>query len=126
MSHVRSSLYSIIYNKCPRCHEGNFFETNNPYQLKMFDKMNKRCPVCNEDFERETGYYYGAMFASYGLTVVFGILLFLLICVLFNIDAITYLIIFAVLQLLLMPLFYRTSRLLWINIFVRYRKPISK
>ncbi len=121
MSHIQSALFSIAKNKCPRCHEGNFFENNNPYVLSQFDKMNKRCPVCNEDFERETGYYYGAMFVSYALTVVFGISVFLIMCVLFDFDAVTFIIAFAILQILLMPLFYRTSRLLWINLFVRFR-----
>ena len=123
MSNISSALFSIVNNKCPRCHQGDFFESNNPYQLSKFDKMHKRCPVCNEDFERETGYYYGAMFVSYALTVIFGIIVFLLMCVLFNFDAVTFIITFAILQILLMPIFYRTSRLLWINLFVRYRLP---
>lgn len=84
--------------------------------------MNKRCPVCNEDFERETGYYYGAMFVSYGLTVAFGVSVFLIMCVVLNFDAITFLVVFAILQILLMPIFYRASRLVWINIFVRYKE----
>ncbi len=123
MSNISSALYSIANNKCPRCHQGNFFENNNPYVLSKFDKMHKKCSVCNEDFERETGFYYGAMFVSYAVTVIFGISLFLLMCVLLNFDAVTFIIVFAILQILLMPVFYRTSRLLWINVFVRYRLP---
>ncbi len=122
MPYKQSVLFSVLNNKCPRCHKGDFFETKNPYQLKKFDKMFKRCPACNEDFERETGYYYGAMFVSYGLTVAFGVSVFLVMCVLFNFDAMTYLVVFAILQILLMPIFYRASRLLWINIFVRYKE----
>ena len=79
MSIKSSKVYSILGNKCPKCHKGNFFIDQNPYKLEKFDKMNSRCPVCNEDFERETGYYYGAMYASYGLTVGFGIALFLIL-----------------------------------------------
>ena len=122
MSGFGSAAYSIVNNKCPRCHKGNFFVNNNPYILKRFDAMNKNCPVCNEDFERETGYYYGAMFVSYGLTVSFGLTVFLIMCVVFNFEAMTFLIVFAILQVLLMPVFYRTSRLIWINIFVHYKK----
>ena len=122
MSFKQTALYSIIKAKCPHCHEGDFFETRNPYNLKKFDKMHKNCPVCGEDFERETGFYYGAMYASYGLTVLFGITIFLLMCVLFNFETTTYLITFVILQVLLLPIFYRTARLLWINVFVRYKK----
>lgn len=121
MSFSQSPLYSILNNKCPKCHEGNFFEINNPYNLKKFDKMHHHCPVCNESFERETGFYYGAMYISYGLTVGFGVGLFLLITVLLGYDVITYLIVFASLQVLLMPVFYRFSRLIWIHLFVKYK-----
>lgn len=119
-------LYSVVNNKCPRCHEGNFFETNNPYILNRFDKMHKNCPVCNEDFERETGFYYGAMYVSYGLTVAFGVGVFLLTSVILGYDAVTFLITFGVLQVVLMPIFYRMARLVWINFFVRYKEKESK
>ncbi len=122
MPYKQSALYSILNNKCPRCHKGNFFENNNPYLLKKFDKMHKNCRVCNEDFERETGFYYGAMYASYGLTVAFGVAVYMLMCVVLNYEAITYLIVFAILQVLLMPIFYRASRLMWINLFVKFKK----
>jgi len=122
MPFKQSTLYSIVNNKCPRCHEGNFFETNNPYQIKKFDKMYHKCPVCNEDFERETGFYYGAMYVSYGLTVAFGVGVFLLVSVLLGFDVITFLVTFGVLQVVLMPVFYRMARLVWINLFVRYKE----
>ncbi|MCC6838104.1 MAG: DUF983 domain-containing protein [Bacteroidia bacterium] len=121
MAFKDTTLYSVINNKCPRCHEGNFFETNNPYLLNRFDKMHKNCPVCKEDFERETGFYYGAMYVSYGLTVAFGVGVFLLTSVILGCDAVTFLVTFGVLQVILMPVFYRMARLVWINLFVRYK-----
>ncbi|MBL7889460.1 MAG: DUF983 domain-containing protein [Bacteroidia bacterium] len=119
-------LFSVVNNKCPRCHEGNFFETNNPYMLNRFDKMHKNCPVCKEDFERETGFYYGAMYVSYGLTVAFGVGVFLLTSVILGYDAVTFLVTFGVLQIVLMPVFYRMARLVWINFFVRYKEKETK
>lgn len=120
MSYKETKLYSILNNKCPHCHKGNFFETNNPYELKKFAHMNRRCAVCNEDFKKEPGYYFGATYVSYGLTVGFGIALYILLCVLFNVDAIFYLIIFSIILLILLPVFYRLARLIWINFFVTY------
>ena len=32
--------------------------------------MNARCPVCKLRFEREAGYFLGAMYISYGLALV--------------------------------------------------------
>ncbi len=32
--------------------------------------MHERCPLCNLKFDREPGYFLGAMYISYGLSVV--------------------------------------------------------
>ena len=32
--------------------------------------MHARCPVCDLEFEREQGYFLGAMYISYGLALV--------------------------------------------------------
>lgn len=32
--------------------------------------MHERCPVCNLKFEREEGYFLGAMYISYGIALV--------------------------------------------------------
>lgn len=121
MNYSQTKLYSVLKNKCPRCHQGNFFETNDPYDLKIFSRMNARCPLCNEDFQREPGYYFGATYVSYGLTVGFGIALFVIFCVVFNFETIPFLLIFTALLILLLPLFYRFARLIWINLFVNFK-----
>ena len=117
-----TKLYSIINAKCPRCHKGDFFETANPYNLKKFDKMYKKCPVCGQDFEMETGFYYGAMYASYGLTIGFGVIMYLLFRFVLKTDDLKFLYFFPVLMILGTPIFYRTARLLWINLFVKYER----
>jgi uncharacterized protein (DUF983 family) len=122
MKFHQSKFYNILTNKCPRCHEGSFFETNNPYDLKAFARMNNNCPECQEDLRRETGFYFGAAYVSYGLTVAFGIGLYLLMCTWGNMEILVYLITFSTLLIVLMPLFYRYSRLIWIYLFVSYRK----
>lgn len=54
-------------SKCPRCRVGKVFK-GNTYSLKV-QKMNEFCPHCDLKFEREPGYFYGAMFVSYALNV---------------------------------------------------------
>jgi uncharacterized protein (DUF983 family) len=43
--------------------------------------MHERCPVCGLKFEREAGYFLGAMYVSYGLAlitiVIIGLVLWL-------------------------------------------------
>ena len=122
MKYQETKMYSILNNRCPHCHQGNYFETDNFYDLKRFDKMNRKCPVCNEDFMREPGYYFGATYVSYGLTVAFGIGLYILLSVLFDFDTVPYLVTFITLLILLLPVFYRIARITWINLFVAYKK----
>lgn len=117
-----TKLYSIFFNKCPRCHKGNFFKFNNSYKLPGFSKMNSKCEHCKENFEKEVGYYYGAMFISYGLNIALGVGLFLLMVLLLNINTLTYLFTFLGAVIILFPWVFRTSRLVWINIFVKYNK----
>jgi uncharacterized protein (DUF983 family) len=119
---MKNHLYSVLHDKCPKCNKGNFFEVSNPYALKAFDKMNGSCNHCHEDFRRETGFYIGAMYASYGLTVMYGIILFLLMVTLLKLNVWVYLATFSVSLILLLPLIYRKSRLIWINLFVKYKK----
>ena len=56
--------FKAIWNyKCPRCRKGNMFVK--PMVLTDPLNMNERCEVCNQNFEPEPGYYFGAMFLSY-------------------------------------------------------------
>lgn len=115
-------LYSIFHNKCPHCQEGRFFESDHPFNLMKFDKMGKSCTECGQHFEIETGFYYGAMYASYGINVALFVLFWLLS--LFILPAglnIWWTVAFTTIpSVVLVPLTYRIARLVWINFFVKY------
>lgn len=65
--YVRSEFKAALHGKCPKCRTGNMFATN---PLKFIgQKMNDRCPHCDFQFEIEPGYFYVAMFVSYGMNV---------------------------------------------------------
>mgnify|MGYP006355595341 CR=1 FL=1 len=120
MEFRKTKVYSILNNKCPHCNQGNFFKTNHPYNLKEFGIMNRKCDQCNEDFIKEPGYYFGASYVSYALTVCLGIGLYLLLGIALEMETLSFLIIFSSLLIALLPLLYRVSRLIWINFFVSY------
>jgi uncharacterized protein (DUF983 family) len=120
-----TKLYSILANKCPHCHKGQFFKSKHPYDFSHFGKMNSECDVCKEGFERESGYYLGAMYVSYGMNIGLGIALFLLTVVLLDLDTLTFLFIFLGTVLVLFPLNFWLSRLIWINLFVSYDKSLN-
>ena len=68
------SLGGILRLRCPACWTGAMFA--NPL------KMHPRCPHCDYVFDRGNGYFIGAMYSSYllslGVATVVGTSLFLL------------------------------------------------
>jgi uncharacterized protein (DUF983 family) len=62
-----STLGSILQQRCPRCRTGRIFR----YSIfRGFPRMYERCSVCELKFEREPGYFLGAMYVSYGLALL--------------------------------------------------------
>ena len=62
-----SEFQAALHAKCPKCRKGNMF-ANSTYSLRG-QKSYTNCPYCNFQFEVEPGYFYVAMFVSYGLNV---------------------------------------------------------
>jgi uncharacterized protein (DUF983 family) len=114
-----SKLYSIFRLKCPRCHEGETFETGSWSFVRPFDML-QRCPKCDLNYFPEPGYYYGAMFVSYIWTAWFCLLSVLLFnwVLGFSVDAsLIMLVVFIAINFVYI---FRISRLMWININVHY------
>ncbi len=77
--------------------------------------MNERCPVCGLRFEREQGYFLGAMYISYALMLPLLLLFLALLWAFTNWD---WWLRFAVAIALLVPLappLATVSRVLWIH-----------
>ena len=62
-----STVKGIVRQRCPRCRTGDIFRCS---IFRGFLKMHERCPVCDLKFEREPGYFLGAMYVSYSLGLV--------------------------------------------------------
>jgi uncharacterized protein (DUF983 family) len=122
----REKLYSIVNNRCPKCHKGNVFEIDNPYNLKRFDKMHGACTCCGETYVKEPGFFYGAMIVSYMLNGALFIFTFLGIYIPFNIEAIPFIVTLGSVIVILSPLTFRISRLVWLNVFVAYDPTVKK
>jgi uncharacterized protein (DUF983 family) len=64
----RSSLLSGVFRQlCPRCRSGKIFEGS---IFRGLPKMAPYCSVCGLKFEREEGYFLGAMYISYALALI--------------------------------------------------------
>ncbi|MBN8701500.1 MAG: DUF983 domain-containing protein [Bacteroidetes bacterium] len=82
--------------------------------------MDKKCSVCNQSFEPETGFYYGAMYVSYGINVLIFLAFWIISSYVLPKDAATWksFVLIITPSLLLVPVTYRLARLVWINMFV--------
>lgn len=116
-----TKLFSIIKNKCPRCHKGDFFVSSNPLDFKQNLKLHERCPSCDLKYMIEPSFFYGAMYVSYALTVAIAIATFI-ICMLLDLDLLWTLTSIIIVLILMIPYLVRISRLIYINLFVGYQK----
>ena len=60
------ALTGIFRQLCPRCRRGKIFRSS---IYRGFPGMHERCPICGLKFQREAGYFLGAMYISYGLAL---------------------------------------------------------
>src|SRR6058998_576038 len=60
---LAARLRAIIRQRCPVCLQGAMFRGR--------FEMNATCPVCGHRFEREPGFFQGAMYVSYGIGIVY-------------------------------------------------------
>ena len=115
-----SKLNSVFKMKCPRCQEGDFF-ISHPYSLKNVGKTHKHCPSCGLKYEKEIGFYYGAMYVSYAL----GVGLFVACWASFNLffpnaNVFTQIAVISGLSIVLSPYLYALSKIIWANLFFSY------
>lgn len=116
-----SKLYSILHYKCPRCNEGDIFVYKGTYKLKTTGLMHKACPKCGLNYQPEPGFYYGAGYVSYALTVAIAITVFTALYPFvhwYNIEI--YIGIIGGTLLLTAPINFRLSRVIWLNFFNKY------
>jgi len=115
-------LNAMLLCKCPRCRIGKIFY-GSPYSLKR-QRTNQVCSYCGLYFEIEPGYFYIAMYLSYGLVVIeLLIIAFVLYFLVRSESPWFYCITLIPLIFLLSPINYRYSRVLLLHLFspgIRY------
>ena len=116
-----NKLYSISHFKCPFCHEGDFF-VSGPYDLKHVGELHKNCPICKRKYEKEPGFYWGAMFVSYALSIAFSLLAYGIIWWIWpDLGIRGYFIAVVGATVLVAPYLYALSKILWANMFFSYQ-----
>jgi uncharacterized protein (DUF983 family) len=101
-------LGAILASRCPRCLTGRIW--------RGLFAMNDPCPVCGLRFERETGYWTGAMVASYALGVPVLLLLVAAVWLITRGGAVVVLVVADGLFLAAAPFVWRYSRVVWLHL----------
>lgn len=117
-----TKLNSILFGKCPVCQNESMYIEPNPYKLSQTLEMHERCAHCDTKYKIEPSFFYGAMYVSYPVGIMFASVAF----------AITYFFIGATLvntflaivgtMVVFLPVIMRLSRNIWINFFMSYDK----
>lgn len=122
MAQKANLISSILQLKCPKCREGDLFLNKNVYQYKGFFEMPQNCSKCGQDLEIEAGFYYGAMYVSYGLTIAINVAIFVALSVFDVFEVRLFLIVDLIVLLITLPYIFKVSRSIWINMNVSFNK----
>ena len=84
--------------------------------------MPGRCPVCDQDFVIEPGFYIGALWTSFPIVIFIMAILSVILLVYLKMDLNWFFVTITVILFLLQPVIIRLGRAIWIHIFVDYEK----
>ncbi|HEV8656465.1 MAG TPA: DUF983 domain-containing protein [Candidatus Limnocylindria bacterium] len=101
-------LAAVLTLRCPRCLSGRVWGG--------FVSMNVACPVCGLVFDRESGYFAGAMVVSYALAVPILAAMVVALILIGGLDPVVALIIGNTAYLVLVPFIFRYSRVVWLHL----------
>ena len=123
----KSLVNALIKGTCPRCREGQMF-TYPLTKLSKFNKMNEHCPHCGVRLEPEPGFYQGAMYVGYGFTIAAILTISLALYLVADPPDIVYIVTVIGVMVLLAPLNYRYSRIVYLYAFggIKYDPSWSK
>ena len=100
------NIFATLFCVCPKCESGKMYT--------RLVKMNETCSKCDFKFDREEGYYTGAIAVGNFLLAAFvaPVTLWMFAQKMDPFDVIAFLVLFSV---FLMPLVFRYSRSIWLH-----------
>jgi hypothetical protein len=108
--------------KCPQCGEADLFESKNPYKFGKMTVMHEKCPHCKLKFEKEPGFFYGAMYVSYAINIAFFVIAIVgFFTLLDDFEISTFFLVYVGFMILIFPLTFRISRSVWLHAFIPFK-----
>lgn len=112
-------ISNILREKCPNCHKENVFQTTGSiFRFKMPIIYNN-CPNCGYKFEREPGFFFGAMFVSYALAAGEMIAILTLLWAILGLSPLYVFFTVVIVAILASTFNFRLSRIIWIYFFYK-------
>ena len=104
------AFLAFVAQRCPRCRQGRVFHTS--AFSPRFQDMHEACPRCEQHYEPEPGFYWGAMYISYAFSVAIVVAVGIAVYVLgHDPDTWVYVTAVAITAVLMAPLSLRYSRM---------------
>lgn len=112
-------ILSILKGKCPSCKKSKIFNSKESRLLFKIPTMNERCNKCNYKFEREPGFFFGAMFVSYALAAAEFITFSIIFYFILGMSLMATFFGVVLLAIIMSSINFRLSRIIWIYIFTK-------
>ena len=117
MSNKKGLVVAAATSCCPRCREGKMFDYP-VYDITKLGVMRERCSVCNLKFELEPGFFVGAMYVGYAISVATFVTICTALFILFDKPSLSLLLTSSIAGIILMvPVNFRYSRVLMLYWF---------
>lgn len=124
----KTLLGKVVKMKCPHCGKGHLFVNESAFSFNKLGQVKSKCSECGTNFNPEPGFYFGAAYVSWGLTVAMWIAI---LVALKTLDAIgvlefgflthpkTFLLTGICFTIALFPLLFKLSRSIWATSFIK-------
>jgi hypothetical protein len=134
MNHTKGAIGAMLTHKCPVCRETSIYKNPRLYTFVELGVMHKECPSCHANLVPETGFYFGAAYVSWALTVALWVSVLVALKVFdalgwiefgFLTHPVTFLSSGMIATLILFPYLFRLSRSIWAFMFIKAEKANS-
>ncbi|RLJ67216.1 uncharacterized protein DUF983 [Lacinutrix venerupis] len=117
-----TKINSIFTGSCPVCQNESMYTVKNPYNVTSTLTMQERCSHCNTKYKIEPSFFFGAMYVSYPIGLIFGAVCLFITYILLKLSLYTSYVVLIIFMILCLPIILRLSRNVWINIFMHFDK----
>lgn len=108
-----------MFGKCPCCNKTKVFEKNPKGNFFTIPKMRNNCNSCGYKFAKEPGFFFGAMYVSYGLVVAEMLTVAISSKFILRLENLPTVIAMGITALLFSKINFRLSRLIWMQMFLK-------